>query len=176
MSTMTEKSFNVSLKIIRNMGDKFAQSVHEAGMFALQQANLHNNNGFAVRLMEAVGKKHDAKRLEKWLCHFGKLGIKQGILVYRNRKDIVAETVDATLAAAEATPYWELTQQEHHKMTFDTLAALKSLIARHDTVQKAGVEGKPVEIKHEAEFAAVKALFEKLSGTAATGKQVPVAG
>lgn len=159
---MNEKSFNISLKLIKGAGDKFAQSVHEAGVFALHQANIHNNNGFAVRLLEAVGRKHDAKRIEKWLCHFGKLGMKNNVIVYRNRKDITAATVDAFLTNAEATPYWELTVQEHHKMTFDTLSALKSIVARYQVVKKAEEEGKPVEIKHEAEFAAVQALLDKL--------------
>src|SRR3970040_1648572 len=114
---LNEKGFNKALATIKKQGDELAQAIHDAGLFAVSQANEHGNTGFGVRLMEALGRKHDAKRVEKWLCTFGKFGIKDGELVYRKRKDINAENLDSTLQKASDTPYWELTKQEHHKFS-----------------------------------------------------------
>ena len=124
-----EKGFNAALAAIKKSGEALAQYIHNAGLFALAQVNEHGNDGFAVRLLEAMGKKHDAKRVEKWLCHYGKLGMKAGVLVYRARRDINPETLDAVLNEAANTPYWELTEQEHHVFKFNGLSMLQSIVS-----------------------------------------------
>ena len=73
----TEKTFNSNIATIKKGSEALAQAIHAAGMFALAQANEHGNIGFAVRLVEAMGKKHDAQRVVKWLCHFGKFDVKK---------------------------------------------------------------------------------------------------
>lgn len=160
MSIINEKDFNKSLVSIKKQGESLATEVHNAGMFALLQANTHGNTGFGVRLIEALGKKHDAKRVEKWLMHFGKFGIKDGLLCYRKRKDITAENFDATMQKAEATPYWELTAQEHAVFKVDYLAQLKSLLAKHEKAVQLRSEGKDAEEKNEGLLGALKAVLQ----------------
>ena len=53
MTTINEKQFNSTIKAIKSNAESLAQSIHDAGVFAIAQANLHGNDGFAVRLMEA---------------------------------------------------------------------------------------------------------------------------
>ena len=159
---LTEKSFNSTLKAISKNGEALAQDIHDAACFALRQANEHGNVGFGTRLVEAMGKKHDVKRVEKWLCHFGKFGMKKGELVYRARRDILPENLEAQQDKAEAMPYWELTEQEHHKFTFDGVAMLHSIMNRYANAQgrlNAGI--KDVEIKNESVVADIQAILDK---------------
>ena len=142
---LTDKTFNSTLKAISKSGEALASMIHEAGMYALEQVNTHGNDGFAVRLIDAMGKKHDVKRVEKWLCHFGKLGIKKGVLCYRNNSKIKPETYEAVMEEADNTPYWELSPQEHHKFTVDYLGMLQGLLKRHETAKQKEAEGIEVE-------------------------------
>lgn len=161
MAQLTEKGFNATIKVITTGGDKLATMIHSAGLFALAQVNEHGNSGFGVRLIEAMGKKHDVKRVEKWLCHFGKFGIKAGVLIYRARRNILPENIDAWAEKANATPYWELTEQEHHKFSFDTLAMLQSILNRHTKALEKKGAGEEVSIANEAALADVTAILNK---------------
>lgn len=166
-----EKSFNAALKAISKSGEALASYIHNAGLFALSQVNEHGNTGFATRLIEALGRKHDAKRVEKWLCTYGKLGMKAGQLVYRARRDINPETLDATLKEAEATPYWELTAQEHHAFKFDAYAMLQSILSRAKTAEERRSAGEEVSIAGTEVLDKVQALLkehqEKVAATVA---------
>ena len=158
---ITEKGFNGALKAIRASGDRLAATIHAAGLFALAQVNEHGNTGFGERLMDALGRKHDAKRVEKWLCHFGKFGMKSGKLVYRNRKDINAENMDATMQKAEATPYWELTQQEHHKFSVDYLTMLNVFESKHNRAVALRESGEEAIENNVAILDDIAALIQK---------------
>jgi len=109
---LNEKSFNAAIKRIKTTSEEFAATIHEAGLFAIAQANEHGNVGFGARLIEAMGKKHDRQRVVSWMVKYGKFGVKNGLIVYRSRKDITVANLDATLAQAEAVPYWELTPEK----------------------------------------------------------------
>ena len=163
MFNITEKSYNQNLNIIKVTGEKFAQSVHEAGLFALYQVNIHGNATFATRLMEAVGRKHDAKRIEKWLCYFGKLGMKKNVLIYKARKDITPENVDAKLKEAEEIPFWDLTVQEHHKEVADIITLLQHIPKRIAALQQKEIAGADVEIRNLSALNEVNSLIEKLT-------------
>lgn len=163
MLNITEKSYNQNLKVIAVTGERFAQAVHEAGLFALHQVNIHGNSTFATRLMEAVGRKHDAKRIEKWLCYFGKLGMNKQALVYKARKDITPENVDAKLKEAETIPYWELTVQEHHKEVADIITLLQQIPKRIIKLQQKEAAGAEVEIRNLSALNDVNSLIEKLT-------------
>lgn len=161
MVQLTEKGFNATIKAISIGGDKLATMIHSAGLFALAQVNEHGNSGFGVRLIEAMGKKHDVKRVEKWFCHFGKFGIKSGVLVYRARRDIAPENMTAWAEKADATPYWELTEQEHHKFSFNGLAMLESIVKRLDKAKEKASAGEEVNISNESVMEGVLALLKK---------------
>jgi hypothetical protein len=162
MTTINEKQFNATIKAINGNSEALAQAIHEAGLFAIAQANLHGNDGFAVRLIEAMGKKHDAQRVATWLMKFGKLGVKKGIMVYRKRLDITPENAQSFVDKADATPYWELTSQPQIKMTIDYLALLHSIVKRHSTAEESRKEGKEVTELHPEVLAQVKELLKKL--------------
>lgn len=174
-TVQNEVSFNKALKAITKSGEALADYIHYAGLFALAQVNEHGNDGFAVRLLEAMGKKHDAARVEKWLCHYGKLGMKAGKLVYRARRDITAETIDAILAEATATPYWELTEQTHHVFRFNCLSMLESIVRRSDTAKQKIAAGEEVEIAGPDLVADVTALIAKHQAHAAAQVKAQVA-
>lgn len=156
-----EKSFNGVLKAIAKSGEALANYIHSAGLFALAQVNEHGNDGFAVRLIEAMGRKHDAKRVEKWLCHFGKLGMKAGKIVYRARRDIAPENIDAWLKKAEETPYWELTEQEHHAFKFNGLSMLQGIVSRFETAKEKAQAGEEVVIENDDVLDEVQAVIKK---------------
>lgn len=162
MATINEKQFNTTIKAIKSNAESLAQSIHDAGVFAIAQANIHGNDGFAVRLMEAMGKKHDAQRVATWLMKFGKLGVKKGIMVYRKRLDITPENAQSFIDQADTTPYWELTIQPQLKMTIDYLALLHGLVKRHETAETSRKEGKEVTELHPEVLAEVKAMLKKL--------------
>lgn len=165
---MNEKTFNVTLKAINANGEKLADAIHNAGLFAISQANEHGNTGFGVRLMDAIGKKLDAKRVEKWLCTFGKFGIKEGVLIYRKRKDIGPENLEAVLQKADQTPYWELSKQEHHKFSVNYLSELLGMLKKHEKAEKLRTEGKEASEDNVAILDEVKALIAKYQQQAAT--------
>lgn len=164
---LNEKTFNAALKTITGTGEKLASSIHDAGCFAIAQANEHGNIGFAVRLRDAMGKKHDAQRVVTWLCHFGKIGVKDGMLVYRKRKDIQPENMDAWLVKAEATPYWEFTKQKQLIEKIDYLAMLKSISTKHKNAQIKLDEGGQVVESNVGVLIEVEKLLAKLTAKAA---------
>lgn len=159
---INDKQFNTTIKAIKGNSEALAQAIHEAGVFAIAQANLHGNDGFAVRLIEAMGKKHDAQRVATWLMKFGKLGIKKGVIVFRKRLDITPENAQSFVDKAEATPYWELTSQPQLKTTIDYLALLHGLVKRHETAEASRKEGKDVTELHPEVLDEVRAMLKKL--------------
>lgn len=168
---INDKQFNSTIKAIKGNSEALAQAIHEAGVFAIAQANLHGNDGFAQRLIEAMGKKHDAQRVATWLMKFGKLGIKKGIMVFRKRLDITPENALSFVDKAEALPYWELTSQPQLKMTIDYLALLHGIVKRHSTAEESRKEGKEVTELHPEVLAQVKELLVKIGNTDTTNKQ-----
>lgn len=163
MNTINEASFNKILVSIRGDSDKLAQMIHEAGLFALSQAFLHSNNGAADRLVTAMGKKHDAQRVVNWLCFYGKLTVKNGVVVYRNRKDIVAETFEAFMEKAENDPYWTHTAQKALVFRVDYISMLKSMIAKHKTALEKSAAGEEVIEDNVAVIAEVEALLARMT-------------
>jgi hypothetical protein len=164
---LNDKGFNGALVAIKKSSDGLAQLIHDAGIFAIAQVNEHGNDGFAVRLVEAMGKKHDAQRVVNWLVRFGKLGVKKGAIVYRNRKDITPETLPVWIERAEATPYWDLTPQKQLVEHVDYLGMVASIINKHKAVIKKQEEGKEVEEKNVSILPELEALYAKLTAKAA---------
>jgi hypothetical protein len=162
---INDKQFNNTIKNIKKGSEELAQAIHEAGVFAIAQANLHGNDGFAQRLIEAMGKKHDTQRVATWLMKFGKLGIKQGVMVFRKRVDITPENAQVFIDNAEATPYWELTPQPQLKMTVDYLALLQGIVKRHTTAEESRKEGKEVTELHPEVLYSIKELLKKIGTT-----------
>jgi hypothetical protein len=171
MKMLNDKGFNGVLRAIKNTSDKLAENIHAAGLFAIAQANEHGNIGFATRLIDAMGKKHDAQRVVTWLCAHGKIGVSKGLIVFRKRKDVLPENLDAWLEKADASPYWVYTAQKKLVENFDYLAMLQSIIHKHDKVIPEKIAaGFEVNETNIAALVEVRKLVEKLAP-----KAVPVA-
>lgn len=171
---LNEKGFNGAIKTIKATGEKFAEAVHDAGIFAIAQVNEHGNDGFGQRLMEAVGKKHDRQRIANWLMKFGKFGVKNGVLVYKARKDITPANMDAMLEQANNMPYWELTPEKKLTETVNYLQLLKGIVNKHKTAQAKQAEGKQVDELHLEVLAKLEKVLESCKH--AEEVAAPVAG
>ena len=162
MNITTETGFKKVLKTITKEADSMADDIHNAGMYALHQVNIHGNWHFSNQLILAMGRKHDKKRVIAWLTFFGKLSnTKDKGLVFRKRKDIVPETVEAWLKRADESPYWEHTPQEEAPFTVDYLSMLLSILHKHKMAITLESEGKPVKESHKGVIAEIEAIVLK---------------
>ena len=48
MERQTEKSFNSNIAAIKKGAEAMAMAIHNAGLFAIAQANEHGNIGYAI--------------------------------------------------------------------------------------------------------------------------------
>lgn len=158
---LNEKQFNSTLAAIKKTADNLAQDIHAAAIFSIAQANEHGNIGFATRLVDAMGKKHDAQRVVNWLVHFGKIGVKKGLIVFRKRKDINAENLEAILTQANDCPYWLLTPQKKLVENVDYLAMLASMVKKHQRIESGETEGKEYTEKNTGILPEIQAIIAK---------------
>lgn len=156
-----DKQFKAALGRIVKNSNLLADDIHVAGIYALKQANEHGQTSAGLSLMEAMGKKHDKARVQKWLIHFGKFGIKDGLMVYRKRKDINPENLEAWIEKANALPYWELTKQATAEVTLDYYQLIKGIFNKQKNVPEMVKDGKTVTEINEGLLAALKDTFEK---------------
>ena len=84
------------------------ERLHQYCLYALSQCIEHGNTGFAIKLLEMLGKRHPTKRkIAWWFCTFGNFGInKEGRLVYRKRRSIIKEDIKECVAKASAVPFY----------------------------------------------------------------------
>lgn len=158
-----DKEFGKRLTKISKQSDLLADDIHIAGLYALSQVNIHGQPSSAVRLIEAMGKKHDKVRVMKWLIHFGKLTVKDKVLVYKKRKDINPETVDAWAAKADAMPYWELTAQQEMTVTYDYYKMIESVLNKRKGIPELTSKGKQVDEVNEGLLDAIQEVFNKFN-------------
>lgn len=164
ITIISQERFDTLISTIEIQGEQFANNIHEAGLHAIAQANQHGNIGFATRLMDAIGKKHARERVKSWLIKFGKFTLKDRAIVYLKRADIKPENLDSWLEKADATPYWELTNEAEAKVTIDYLQIIKSAIEK---AGKEAAKGKEVTEKHVEAKVELQALLERLNPTLA---------
>lgn len=136
---LNAKGFKSALINISKKSDELADLIHKAGMYALDQANTYGNFAPGYDLVDALGKKHDAKRVVIWLCHFGKFTVSNGIL-----KASKKPVMEGWKEAAQAMPYYELTKQDKLIVKIDYLAMIKAVLAKQTKAQKMRDDGKEV--------------------------------
>lgn len=161
---MTQADFDKTLKNISGLAESLAVDVHKAGIYCLQQANIHNNADAGQRLIEAIGKKQDKQRVGRWLVFFGKFTVKNDLLVYKKRKDITPANVEGWLQRADEMPYWDLTAQPKLMITYDYLSMVKSIITKASHIPDLEENGKTVTVKNEGvlkELGKIIEAFEK---------------
>lgn len=82
------------------------EELHQYCLYALGHCIEYGNAGFALRLLEMLGKRHATKRkIASWFCTFGNFGIKAGRLVYKKRPSIIKENIRECVARANAIPF-----------------------------------------------------------------------
>lgn len=127
---MESKQFSSLLVKIAKDSDSLADMIHQAGLYAIAQANTHSNLSPAIKLVEALGRKHDKQRVVTWLCNFSVIRVSKGALV----KGKKIPDIDAS-EQADAMPYWELTPQPKLINKIDYKALLMGILKRHDNAQ-----------------------------------------
>lgn len=158
---MEKKTFEKNLKTIAAKSDELAQLIHETGLAAIALVNSSGDTAWGVRLVDALGRKHDKARVVAWLVRFGKFAWnKDKGLIFRKRKDINPATLESFLQQANELPYWDLTPQPQPKVTFDYLSMIESIINKSKKAAE-GEEGKVFEEKNTAVLADLKTLFTK---------------
>lgn len=162
-----QKKFNKDITVIKGAAEGLAAAIHSAGLVAIAQVNEHGNTGFGTRLMEAMGKKHNRQRVVNWLVKFGKFGVKNNALVFRNRKDITPQNMGAMLEKAANLPYWELTPEQKLVERVDYLSLLHSMLNKHKGMEAKEAAGKQVEERNIGLLPELQALFDKFSKPAA---------
>src|SRR5688500_2767950 len=154
-----DKVFDATVKRISKKAEDVSQDLHSAGLYCINQANQFNSADKAQRLIEAIGNKQDIRRVARWMQTFGKIGVKNNLLVFKKRKDITPANADGWLKKADATPYWELTPQPKLEVTFDYLAMLNSILNRAANKPKLEEEGKTVHEKNVAVLEEIKGII-----------------
>ena len=156
-----DKGFKKVLVRITKNADILAQDIHIAGLYALSQVNIHGQVSAGLRLIDAMGKKHDKVRVLKWLIKFGKFAVKDGVLVYKKRKDINPESVEAWQEKANATPYWELTAQTELTVTYDYYKLIEGILNKRKNVPNVIADGKQVTELNGGLLDAIQEVFAK---------------
>lgn len=148
IKVIADKDFAPLLKQISGKSNDLALDIHTAGLFCIQQANLHNNAGFAQQLIEAIGDKQDIRRVARWMQFYGKIAVKNNLLVFKKRKDITPANAEGWLKKANEIPYWVHTPQPQLEVTYDYLAMINSIVNKAINKGKLEEEGKTVTEKN----------------------------
>lgn len=161
---MEKKTFDSNIKKISKQSDALAQLIHTTGLAAIELVNKTGDISWGSRLVDALGQKHDKRRVVAWLVRFGKFGWdKEKGLIFRKRKDITLANEAAMLQQASDTPYWVLTPQAQPKVTYDYLAMIKSIVNKADKVENSEKE---IEEKNLHVLEALRHLMAGMEGQA----------
>lgn len=93
--------------------------------------------------------------------------MKAKALCFRNRRDIAPENLDAWTDKANETPYYDLTEQDHHVMSFNGLSLLSAISTRFELVKTKEAAGEEVKIKNTQVMDEINALLAKYKAVAA---------
>ena len=157
---MEMKQFDKNIKAIKTTGGKLDTLIHESAVFAVEQLNLHGNNGAANRLLSALNKSSRKEALYVWFNDFAmcKRNHKDNTLDYSKNKKLENDGApisgeDAVLLA-DASPFYDYTKEIAPASSYDVMKGVKAILNR---VKKMQAEGKTVE--HEEMLATLKTLI-----------------
>ena len=140
--SILDKKFFVSYgkHFPRNLAAKFQENkvsdedIHQYCLYALEQSLQHGNTGFAIRLLEFLGRKYKTKRkIAFWFCKYGNFKInRDGRLVYRKRKDVRSINILDALAKASNIPYYseQLGEVSLPKLTTTPIVPNKNIFGK----------------------------------------------
>lgn len=134
---------------IKNRGAKLDGDIQIAGLSVLAHIDAHGDTTLADRLFNVMPKGARRLALAEWMLAFGKVRT----LVKTSKEDAEAiaagrvfafdKTKATNMEGAEAMMWHEFRKEKAVAEAFDVQAAVKSLLARVQTMQ-----GKGVQIEH----------------------------
>lgn len=145
---MEMKQFDKSIKAIKTNGAKLDATIHACAVFAVEQLNIHGNNGAANRLLGALNKSSRKEALFTWFNDFAmcKRNHKDNTLEYSKNKKLSHEGIDIEPAhavdLADATPFYDYTKEITPASSYDVVKGIKAILSRAKKMSK---EGKTVE-------------------------------
>jgi len=157
---MEMKQFDKNVKAIKTNGAKLDTLIHESAVFAVEQLNLHGNNGAANRLLSALNKSSRKEALYVWFNDFAlcKRNHKDNTLEYAKNKKLFNDGVECTgedaVLLADASPFYDYTKEIAPASSYDVMKGIKAILNR---AKKMYADGKTVE--HEEMLATLKALI-----------------
>lgn len=141
------KQFDKNIKAIKATGAKMDELIHTCAVFAVEQLNLHGNNGAANRLLGALNKSSRKEALYTWFNDFSlSKRDKDQTLSYRKDKKLSMDGEDITpqqaIDFADATPFYDYTKEITPASSYDVVKGIKAILSRAKKMTK---EGKTVE-------------------------------
>lgn len=153
---MDMKQFDKTVASIKKAGAKMDEELHSAACFALEQINMHGNNGPVNKLLGAFNKSSRKEAMYTWFNDFG-MGKreKDGTIVFAAKKKLSYEGVDTSafdvLAIAASIPFYEYTKEIAPASSYDVMKGIRSILNKAKSAQ-----GKGVAVEHAE-------LLEKLA-------------
>ena len=157
---MEMRQFDKNIKAIKSTGGKLDALIHESAVFAVEQLNLHGNNGAANRLMSALNKSSRKEALYVWFNDFAlcKRNHKDNTLEYAKNKKLILDgqpiAAEDMILVADATPFYDYTKEIAPASSYDVMKGIKAILNR---AKKMHADGKTVE--HEEMLATLKTLI-----------------
>lgn len=138
MNLITDKQAKSNIVSIKANGVKMDALIHETGVFAVAQANLHGNTTVMNQLVGALNKSARKEALVTWFRDHAKVAqLKTGLLEYRkDRKlyntvpmqDKAEVTIEQAIENANNIPFWAYTKEAKPVSSYDVLSRLESLL------------------------------------------------
>jgi len=174
---VAEKKFNKQLSIIKRIGKTGDELIHSAGLYAMEQVNLHGNKTPANQLLSVLGKNVRKEALITWFIDYGKVqrNNENNTLEYVKGKELkfsfetnrpsptgTIVTPEEALLFAEEMPFYDYTKEKKVSSIYDVNAAILQLFRN---AKAAPLKGKRVE--HGEKIEQLKTLFPELAELAA---------
>jgi hypothetical protein len=142
---MEQKQFDKNIKLIASSGAKLDTLLHECGVFALEQLNVHGNNGAANKLLGAFNRSGRKEAMLVWFNDFG-MGRRQKDNTLNYSKDKKLEydnqpiTPEQAILIAESIPFYSYTKEIKPASSYDVFKALQHILLRAAKMKADGGE------------------------------------
>jgi len=139
MNIITDAVFKNNVNLIKTQGAKIDNALHEGGLYAINQVNLHGNTNAINKLLGAMNKSGRKEAFITWLRDHAMIRMNKlnqaeyvkGRKIYgldtKAFEGEVAEINEKALNKANAIPFWNYTKESKPMSSFDVLSRLESL-------------------------------------------------
>jgi hypothetical protein len=142
---MEQKQFEKNIKLITTSGAKLDTLLHECAVYALEQLNLHGNNGAANKLLGAFNKSGRKEAMLVWFNDFAmSRKQKDNTLNYSKDKKLEYDgetiTPEQAVLIAESIPFYSYTKEIAPASSYDVFKALQHILKRAAKMKADGAE------------------------------------